>query len=247
MKILLFDIETAPNRGYTWGKYEQDVIEFDQEWYMLSFAYKWFGDRKVKALALPDYNGYIRNKTDDAQLIADLWKLFDEADIIIGHNGDAFDVKKANARFLFHGLPPPSPYKTIDTLKLARKYFKMNTNRLDDVAKYLGIGRKLQTSGWTLWKQCMEGDLRAWHKMKSYNRQDVVLLDEVYKQLRPWMHNHPNVNMVDEKEMACPACGSQDLQKRGFGYTQVGKYQRYVCTCGKWSKGAPIRMSIEVR
>ncbi len=54
-KILVFDIETSPSLGYVWGKYKQYVIEFEQEWNMLCFAYKWLGEKKIHSKALPDY------------------------------------------------------------------------------------------------------------------------------------------------------------------------------------------------
>lgn len=248
-KILLLDIETAPNLGYTWGKWEQDVIEFKEDWYILSYGAKWWGKSKMITRKLPDYPNFKRDKSDDGSLIKDLWELFDEADVIVAHNGDVFDVRKANARFIAHNLKPPSPYKTVDTKKVAKKYFQFDSNKLDELGRYLGIGRKLQTGGFKLWLDCMAGDKRAWAKMEKYNKQDVRLLEEVYSLLRPWMTNHPNVNVLNEKTGACPTCGSTKVQKRGFSFTTVGKKQRYQCiSCGAWSHGKITRIkSIELR
>ena len=115
-KILLLDIENSPNLAYVWGKYQQDVVQFEREWFILSYAYKWLNDTKVQAKALPDYKKvFKKDSTNDEELLKDLWKILNEADIIIAHNGDEFDIKKINARFVFHGLTPPAPYKTIDT------------------------------------------------------------------------------------------------------------------------------------
>ena len=251
MKILLMDIETAPSKGYYFDLWKEGNILWEEsEWYMLSFSYKWLDKKSTYVKALPDYSIYPRNKTEDYYLTEDLWKLLDEADMVIGHNGDKFDIRKANARFIKHGFKAPTPYKTIDTLKIARKYFKFDSNRLDALGEYLGLGRKEKTGGIQLWKDCMEGKMKAWNMMKKYNKQDVILLENVYLELRPWMHNHPNVNIVDDDEKLCPACGSDHLQKRGFEITNSGltKYQRYQCQdCAKWSKGKPIRTGIEIR
>jgi len=242
-KILFLDIENSPNLGYIWGKYEQDVISFKQEWYMLSFAYKWLGDRRVKSVGLPDFKLYKKEKTNDRELVGALWKLLDEAEIVIMHNGDAFDVRKSNARFLFHGFTPPAPYRTVDTLKWARKYFFLNSNKLDDIVKYLGLGEKVKTGGFDLWLGCMSGDKKAWKQMLKYNAKDVDLLESVYNKLRSWSDNHPNVNIVDEKKNACPICGSTKIQKSGFRMTRVGKYQRFLCnSCGGWSHGKTIKI-----
>src|SRR6267154_4477293 len=145
--ITLLDIETAPTLGYVWGMWEQNVIAVKEDWCILSFAAKALGSDRPEVFALPDYNGYKRDKQNDKKLIADLWRVLDKSDIIISHNGDKFDIKKSNARFIYHGFSPPTPYKNIDTLKIARKHFKFDSNRLDSLAEYLGIGRKLPHEG----------------------------------------------------------------------------------------------------
>jgi hypothetical protein len=235
-KIAFVDIETAPSLGWVWSKWETNVIDFKKDWYLLSFAVKWVGEKKVKTYGLIDYPGYKKDVENDEQLVNELWKVFDEADILIGHNGDAFDIRKANTRFISHKLPPPSPYKTVDTLKIARRAFKFDSNKLDDLGRYLGIGRKLPHTGFHLWQGCMSGDPEAWKKMKQYNGHDVELLEQVYYLMRAWSPTHPNVN---KSEIACPKCGSIHTQKRGFSYTLLRQKQRYQClTCRGWYEGA---------
>lgn len=247
MKVLIFDIETAPNLGYIWEKYEQNVIAFKQERYLLSFAYMWLSDEKVHVKALPDYKLYKKEPQSDFCLVADLWKLFDEADVIIAHNGDGFDIKMANAAFMKHGLKPPEPYKTVDTLKVARQKFRFNSNKLDDLGDLLKLGRKVKTGGFDLWLGCLKGDKASWKLMKEYNGQDVVLLKDVYLKLRPWMTNHPNFNLGRDVN-CCPVCQSNHLQSRGFGITATTKYQRYQCQdCGKWSRGANEKVGVIIR
>ena len=229
-KILVFDIETTPNISYTWGKYEQDVIAFVQESYMLSWSAKWLGQKTVTK-GLCDYKGYKPNTADDKLLVKELYDLFEQADILIAHNGDRFDIKKANTRFIYHGLTPPDPYKTIDTLKIARKNFAFNSNKLDDLGNFLGVGRKVKHPGFDLWLGCMNGDKRSWDLMKKYNRQDVVLLENIYLKLLPWIQNHPTPkdNLED-----CPNCQSTHFVKKGQDFnSQIGKYQRVKCMdCG---------------
>lgn len=236
-KILLFDIETAPNLSYTWGKYEQNVIEFERDWYMLCFAAKWLGSKKMITSSLPDFKLYKKDKEDDKEVVKALWKLFDEAEVIIAHNGNRFDIKKANAKFLALGLNPPSSYQKVDTLSEARKYFKFDSNKLDDLGHYLGVGRKVDTGGFALWKGCMLGEPSSWKKMIKYNKQDVTLLEDVYLKLRPWMESHPNMNLLDNSTKLCPKCGSTKVTRRGFYLTRVSKFQRWQCqSCGGWSR-----------
>jgi hypothetical protein len=248
MKVLLFDIETAPNLAYVWDKYEQDVIAFKKERYMLSFSYKWLGDAKIHAYSLPMFKGYKKNPEDDKELVRKLHQLFEDADIIVAHNGDNFDIKMANAAFARHGLTPPAPYKTVDTLKVARAKFRFNSNKLDDIGSLLGLGRKHDTGGFKLWLGCLAGLNSAWKKMVDYNKQDVVLLEKVYLKLRPWMTNHPNMNLDDGKAPACPVCKSTEVIRRGFAYTSVSRRQRYCCAdCGKWSVGKIQKVDVEIR
>ena len=237
-KVLLFDIETAPNLSYVWGKWEQNTLAVEQHWYMICFAWKWLGEKETYVLSLPDFKEYKKNPTNDEPLVKELWKLFDQSEIIIGHNSDAFDIKKSNGRFLKYGFEPPTPYKTIDTLKIARRAFKLDSNKLDDLGDYLKIGRKIRTGGFDLWLDCMKGDMKAWKHMTDYNKQDVVLLEKVYYKLRGWATNLPNMNMVLGGIYNCPACGSEHTIRKGFAATSVSLLQRYQClNCGHWSRG----------
>lgn len=235
-KVLIYDIETAPNLGFIWGKYEQNVIEYDREWYILCFAYKWLGERTVHAVGLPDFKTYKKDPEDDRELVAALYKLFDEADVVIAHNGDSFDQKKAHARFVYHNMTPPSPYKQIDTKKVAKRYFNFNSNKLDDLGEHLKLGRKVDTGGFALWKGCMNGDKKAWNKMLKYNKQDVALLEKVYLRMRPWIQNHPSLALMDNRPEACPRCKSTRIVKEGSRtYRKTGTVQRYRCQgCGGW-------------
>lgn len=238
-RIAFIDIETSPNLGWTWGKYEQNVIEFQQEWFLLSFSVKWAGESKPKTYALPDFPGYVKDKTNDRELAMKLAEVLDEADLVVAHNGDRFDIKKINTRLLIHNIHPPSPYKTLDTLKLAKKYFGFNSNKLNDICHLLGFGRKLQTGGFDLWLKCYEGDVKAWAKMKKYNAHDVVLLEKVYNKFRAWHSTHPNITLKQQNtKYLCPACGSPKTQQRGWYYISKYRVKRHQCTsCGKWSKG----------
>lgn len=231
-KILFLDIETSPNLAYVWGKWEQDVIEFKEEWHLLSFSAKW-ADGKQITKGLCDYK---HKKETDYYLTLDLHKLLDEADVIVAHNGDQFDIKKIQARFTFWNLSPTSPFKTIDTKKVAKRYFNFNSNSLTDLGQYLGLGKKMKHDGFATWKGCMAGDKDSWAIMKKYNAMDVVLIEKVYYRFLPWITNHPNYSTFINDEV-CPKCGSNKLQSRGYSLTLTAKFKRFQCqNCGGWGK-----------
>jgi DNA polymerase elongation subunit (family B) len=234
LKTLLFDIETSPNVSYNWhGLHEVEIIEIIEEGYILSFAFKWLGQKKVNAFCLNDFKGNWESKKK--QLVLELHKLFNEADIIVAHNGNQFDIKMANRSFTFYGLTPPKPYKSVDTLTLARSKFKFNSNHLNDLGKFLGLGVKVETGGFKLWKACMNGDEKSFKKMVRYNKNDVVLLEKVYLRLRPYITTHPNVAISEG--YVCPLCGSLNVVGQGYHYLAGGFIKRqWQCKdCGRWS------------
>lgn len=243
--LVFFDIETAPSLGWYFDLYKEgNIVDTEQPWFMLSFAWKRYGDKSVQCRALCDYPGYKPDKPDDSALVKELWKIFDSADILIGHNVDRFDRKKTNSRFLGLNLPPPSPYKTIDTLKIAKANFAQDSNRLAALGKFLGLGGKLPTTGWDTWRGAIKGDPKSWSLMKRYNKRDVALLEQVYLKLRPWHKSHPDLRAYTGTT-GCPACSSKRVQCRGFNVAKTQKTQRMQCQdCGHWYSGRIIRDEI---
>lgn len=236
-KIVFWDLENSPNVGYTWGKWQQDVIEFVDEWKLLSFSVKYQGGKQfTKCLA--DYEGYEPGRLDDNALVRELWGYLDDADVLVAHNGDRFDMRKAYTRFIELGLDPPQPSLTIDTLKQAKKHFAFNSNKLDDLGRRLGVGRKSKTGGFELWRECMAGDLKAWNRMKRYNAQDVRLLESVYERIRPYMTAHPNMNVILNRVDGCPKCENKTVTHKGYRYTATGRARRFWCdNCKTYSTG----------
>jgi hypothetical protein len=234
-RILFLDIETFPNKSYTWGKYQQDVIRFVQEGCIATYAGKWLGETRVFAKALPDYKGYRAGSYDDKALVEDLWQLWDKADIIIAHNGNDFDIKQVQGRFLLHSMPPPSPIKSIDTKLMVKAVARYNSNKLDDLGKNFFNERKIKTD-FDLWEGCINGDSESWRKMVAYNKKDVILLEKLYLRLRPWNTRHPNLGNFLGKD-CCPKCASRDIQYRGAAYTTTNVYRRFQClSCGGWGR-----------
>ena len=89
-----------------------------------------------------------------------------------------------------------------------------------------------------MWLGCLNGDMKCWAAMKSYNKMDTVLLEKVYLKLRPWMTQHPDMNALDD-HLGCPKCKSTNLHPRGWGRVGGGRRRRYQChDCGGWATGS---------
>ncbi len=235
-RILTVDVETAPNIGYIWGMFKQNLglnmlIETS---YLLSYSAKWLDSGQV----LYEEN---RDGTNDKKLARSLRRLLDKADIVIAHNAKKFDIPVIQGRMVFHKLAPPSPFKVVDTLLVARKEFRFISNKLEHLADLLGCAPKLQHGnfpGFELWSECLKGNDAAWQEMKVYNIQDVLTLEQVYLRLRPWMRQHPNLGVLMEEDVpVCPKCGSKHIHFRGYVTTNVSKFHRFQCKdCGGWGR-----------
>jgi DNA polymerase elongation subunit (family B) len=245
-KILTIDIETSPIVAYTWGpKWETSLIEVTEHGQILSYSAKWLNGKQVTK-GQCDYKGYKAGVLDDTKIVADIHKLLDEAHILVTQNGDDFDIRYINARFLKHHMLPPSPYKSVDTKKEARKITRMPSHALDDMGVYFDLGHKMKHEGFELWKACMAGDKKAWSKMKKYNAKDVQLTEQVYLRLRPYMKSHPNLGSFSE-DAVCGRCGSYEVQHRGYARTLSSVYQRLQCnSCGGWSRAQKREHGIKV-
>lgn len=238
LKILTLDIENAPMKAYVWGLWQQDIQQSmrlpDNRSYMMSVAAKWLHEDKVHYFET-------RNE-DDSEITAAILKMVDEADIVVGHNAKRFDMKKINAYAILNNLPPPSPYRVVDTMLIARKHFAFERNTLEYLSKKLCKTPKLdhkEFTGFELWSECISGNEKAWEEMKAYNIQDVVATEELYLILRPWAKGHPNVVVPSDSSVnKCTACGSTKLVEDGFFMTNAGKFKQYKCTdCGSHSRG----------
>lgn len=232
MKILLLDIETAPNVAYVWGLFKENIplARLVDSGYVLCWAAKWLGDEEV----MFDSVYHSRPKV----MLKRIHKLLDQADAVVHYYGKRFDIPTLNKEFILNKMLPPSPYKQIDLHDTAKNRFKFPSNKLDYIAEKLGVGNKYKHRGFELWVQCMNREPKAWEEMEIYNKQDVVLLEGVYQVFRPWIRNHPNIGLYnDDGAAVCPVCGGGHLVRRGFSYTSTAKYQRLRCsTCGHWGR-----------
>ena len=231
--ILLLDIETAPTKALVWRMWKENINpeQIIEDWFILSYSCKWLLEPGVFGNVLTTEEA---TSQDDFRLMKEVWKYLDKADIVIYHNGKAFDGPKINTRLLKCGFSPPSSYQSIDTLETCRRQFSFSHNKLDAVAKFLGFNGKMQHDGFEMWRKCLDGDGKALKQMLAYNKQDVLVLEDVYMEIRAWIKPHPNIGLfVDSDKRICPACGGSDLNLSGLYSTPMNTYEEFRCEdCG---------------
>jgi len=237
LKILFYDIETSPLLAHIWRP-SDDYVTSDRlvrDSWIICWSAKWAHEKNKVHVGVVTPQEAIDQ--DDGRIVKQLADMIREADIIVAHNGDRFDLPMFNSRLLVLGEEPLGPVQTIDTLKLAKANFRLAYNKLDYLAEILGIGRKLKTD-FALWKAAYHGDTKALVQMSKYNIKDVVLLEEVFNKLKPYVKGLKRlVDATHDDEFACPSCGKNALMKRGFARTQSATYQRYQCTaCTRYSR-----------
>jgi len=218
MKLLVYDVELSDmdiliksydlKNRIRWFNHENII----RDWTMLGASWKHLDDDKISCVSISP-----KDPLNDYAVIQKLYKAIEASDGLIGHNADNFDLKKFNTRAIYYGMPPLQKKIQTDTLKIARKYFKFTSNSLRYIANYLGLENKGDSPDWDA---VMSGDRKEIALMREYNRQDVIVTEQLYKKLRGWHHTHPDVSSVtrdiEGKEMdKCPSCDSVNVVKNG--------------------------------
>ena len=239
IRIISLDCETGPHYSAHFGRWNENIgyAKTIQEGRVISYSAKTLNQKTVRGKSI--------RSVGQLTMLEDLYEEIDKADAIISYNGDKFDLKRINSEFLRQGWSPPSPVHSIDLYKEVRRQFGFSSNKLDDILAELGLERKLEHAGMELWIDCTWYDKpAAWREMLKYNKQDVVVTEELYHYMSGWIKNHPNLALWMEPEyddegnikLRCQ-CGSTDLRFKGYKHTKVMGYKQYRCNnCGRYPR-----------
>lgn len=230
-RIISFDLEVSPALGYfyppTW---ETGILKVKDRQKLMSFAWQVVGESKITAHNLSQYPIYEQNRFDDSQLVKELHKVMSSSDILLGQNSDRFDVRMANYFFIMNDLEPIPPTKYIDTMKIAKRYFKFLNNTLDNLGEELGFGGKTKITYKELWVDAyLEGDKKAWKLMDVYCKNDVDKTTKIYLKMRSFMHQHPSLSRISGDYDSCPRCGGYSFRIKAYRTTSTSRYRQYQC------------------
>lgn len=243
-RVLFYDLETSYSFGaffaplYDMSIPPQNVLLPS---FLISAQWQWLGETKRHSVSLlDDMKRFKKNRftfkdafVDDYHVCKTIYDQLAQADIVVAHNNDQFDAKKINNGILKHGFKPLHRVQSIDTLKEARKHFKLESNSLDYLAAYLKVPRKKSTSK-DMFLRASMGDIDAIRETTIYGLDDLPPLIGVYYKLRPFMKSHPNMN-VYMGDGRCPVCASRSFTEDRDHYTRARSQHGYRCgDCGHY-------------
>lgn len=246
-RTLVIDIETTPALVWRFGPYyaprSTSLEQVKEHGSMLSFAARWVGERRI----------HFHAAWDDADAMRQaVYDLLCQADAVVGYNSDRFDLPKIEGELATHGFPPTPPVVSVDLLRTVRRRFGFDSNKLDHALDRFGLERKLQTGGFELWRDCIEGDPAARRRMERYNRQDVRATEELLHKITPWLTAHAHRGLFgylphEAGQSVCSRCGGE-LTRDGYYHTRLSRYDRFRCkACGSWSRGKKALAAVGAR
>ncbi len=224
-KRLFVDIETSPNTALIWKSGYKLNVGHDniiEERKIICICWKWEDKKAVHSVSWDE-------DRDDKKLLLEFIDVLTDANEIVAHNGDRYDIKWIRTRCLVHGISMPPKLKTIDTLKLAKSLFSFNSNRLDYIGKFIADGGKMETGGFDLWKRIkLQNCQKSLKKMIDYCKQDVILLQKVFDKINPYAENKQHYALLygGDDRYTCPECGSHKSSCNKTTTTVRGVVQR---------------------
>lgn len=237
LEILFLDIECSMAKFYGYGLFDQNIpiqhiIEHPR---MIALTAKWYGKKKLHA-----FSEYHQSREE---MLDEMHRLLDQADVVIGYNSKNFDTKWINSEFAVEGMKPPSPYKQIDLMQEAKRNFRFLSRKLDYLTDRILGDNKIEYSMSKMWVIVDNPETdeatrkREWNAMMKYAKKDTLLLEPLFEELLPWI-KMPHPARSNTYKACCIACGSERLQTRGRALTLSGSYTRMWCPdCGKWQRG----------
>lgn len=230
-RTILYDLETSRTGVEGYGsRWDFKVVKFTKQSELMCYSWKVLGEKNVHFVSRYDFKTY-------HAFVKSLQELLDSADITVAHNGGSFDDKMANRFFVTENISPPRPRKTVDTRREAKRWFRFESNSLDDLGQFLGLGSKEDIGYSKLEDDFMSGNpsRKTISLLRKYNNQDVNLLEKIYLRLRPFMASHPNLGDINQIDGVCPKCLSADLKLEGTHARRNGRVRSYSCNnCGGW-------------
>lgn len=212
---------------------------------------KWYDSPDVIRLAEWDKGGR-------GTFLKRVHALISQADVLVGHNIDNADDPWIKGDLFFPrighphrpNLPPLPPYKTIDTLKVARTFKSgVQFKSLNALCEIIGIPAKTDAYDRARMERAVtEKSPEDRERLVEYCAGDVIATQGLLDWLRPHIKNHPAL-FVDGKDKltVCNRCGHETEPTARRYVANVLSYSMRKCpNCKAYSRISiePERLSI---
>lgn len=230
-KILVFDLEVSTKIVHTYQMWDTNISpsHIIEDFYILAFSAKFFGEDKVY------YLDTRKSPKCDIRILEALSDLINQATHLCGHNLKRFDLPTLRSRMIQKGISPIPELPVIDTLGIAKRLFKFSSNKLSELAKYLGCDvlkdDHSKFPGISIFTEAMNGNQEAFEAMEHYCKTDSIVTEKILVKLMPW---EPAINFQSNYQKIVCSCGEDKFFKNGIKYTRSGSFQ--IMRCHKCSK-----------
>lgn len=229
MKILFVDIESSDLAA--------DIG------HIICIGYKWANEPKAHVMSILDYPGKFAN--DDKLLLKAFEKVYNQADIVVHHFGEYFDIPFLQTRRLIHGLHPMPETTMVDTWRICKKRLKFGSNRLQRVLEVLGCPIEKTPVKLSVWSLARLGHKKSIDYVIDHCLKDILVLEWVYNKIKSVWTPHPAL-VINSDDKYCRFCKEYSGISNGFRPAKTHVYRRMGCKkCGFSWKGAKIGKSNE--
>ena len=236
-KIMLYDLETMPDLDAAMEVFTQLSqypgltlkAEINS---IICFGYREYGKGiKAKCKSVWDMPGWKGDINDDKEICEFIVSILDTADCVVTFNGKRFDEKFIATRCAIHGLEFPMKIKHVDLYQVVKANFSFFRNNLKTSAKILTNEFKMSHEGWGLWVKVRKLIRSSMREMVAYCKQDVDVMEPMFKRLRPRIKGIPDHNLfqIAGSKHLCTKCGSSRHHSHGWVYSAAYRKKRFKC------------------
>jgi len=134
-------------------------------------------------------HSFASSLSDEAKVVAEAIEEASRFDSVVTWNGLSFDIPMLVARALANGVDPSPLLKPrhIDLYRVFRDLVRLGRYGLDDVAKFLGVPKKVQLKGSDmppLYLRALGGDREALKVIEEHCYDDLQALKKVFDKSR---------------------------------------------------------------
>lgn len=235
-KVIYLDIETSliTARVFRTGKQNVNASQLISQGRILTVAYGTMYDlytkgvKGVTGVSNHHFSTFKQDPLDDTELLKKIWKVLDEADVMVAHNSK-FDRDWLMGRFAQMGWKMPRPFSVVCTYQ-SLYGLRFDSKKLQELSKTL-IGTEKISTDFNLWMRCSLGERAAFEEMLTYNIGDIY--DTLFKVYMRTCQYYPDacIDLSNPKspDIQCKVTGEALIEDGLYHKRSIGlNYKKYL-------------------